>query len=260
MGSKVFLLILIFLPIHLFGQTFLLSEGDKTFLPEMYVKSILSTHRLKEVHGFREQPIEAILVKSGKIYLRTYGGKETPASLQKNHSGQWEILHVKKLLNLKYFFEDDFKTTRFFIDPSHGSLSLEIVDHNNRKSIQFISSVKGYHFEDPRFAYIRLLLSGSYQLSDGTNKSKVVFNLDGSISNHQQWNKFIIDHVYMFTNGQEGNFHSIKLISNENKSHRNLVFRYNPATNSWAGFNFNVVKGNAIALKKEKSIKLIRQI
>lgn len=240
-----------------FSQDINIKQLEKVFLPEGYVKGILSTHLKKNIPN-KEQPIEAIIIIKGRKYIQTYGGKLSPAHTRKNSNGETELIYVHRLLNLLYFEEDDFKNVKFFIKQTNDKLSIDIVDNGERKTIPFISSINGYQFEFPRFSYVKLLLNGSYVLLDNGNKSNITFDLNGQISNNEHWSKYLVDRVYMFRDRQDTSFHSITLLSKKGGHRLNLAFTYLDDTKSWEGFSFETVKGNVIVLKNGKTIKLIR--
>lgn len=258
--QRILFTILIAVTLPSWAQEIKTNQIEKTFLPEAYVKSILSTHQKKTPDMFREQPIEAFLIIKGNQHIKTYGGKVNPTPTRKNPDGKIEFPSINPLLNLMYFQKDDFKTAAFYIkQASENNLSLEIIDSGERKTIPFISSINGYPFEDPEVTYTKLLLNGSYILLNAGKESTITFDLNGHIFDNEHWGKYVVNQVYLFRDGKKGYFHFITLISKKGDRHLNLAFTYHKDTKSWEGFNFEEGKGKTIVLKEGKTIKLIRK-
>jgi len=255
---KGILSVLIAITLPALAQEVNINQIDETYLPEDYVKSILATHQRKTPEMFRKQPLEAVLIINGDLYIKTYGGKLVAVLNKKDQNEEIALQPINGLLNLKYYRADDFKHTGFRIKKENQYLSVNTIEDSTRKTIPFISSINGYAFENPEVSYTKLLLNGSYLLMGNGKKSAITFDLKGNISDNGDWAKYIIDRVYLYSKHKKGAFQSITLISKNGNKRLNLAFTYHSATKSWEGFNYQEVIGNEIDIHG-KAIELIRK-
>lgn len=235
-----------------FTQTIIWQECD-VWLPEKAIKDILANNTLSNYSKF-STPIQSLVFFKEELYVQTLYGKIIKQKTEQK--GKKKELLQPFVLNLKYFHEEDFKDTRFFLsDEGQDRILLELVNEEKIDSVYMIKNLGQYDFKEPYLTYNSILLQGDYQILIDDIETKVSFDLNGQIEGHPEWVGYAVRRVNIPSAKNPESFYCLLEFTSKGASEpHHLAFRYDEHRKVWEGYEYEPFRDKYKIVPSDKPI------